>query len=346
MSKANKVSIGAFNLYIGFAMLGVILAHTIGLFHDYSISIIVRAIFEIITYIGIFGFAIISGYKLKLPGNLKKYISKVCRDYLELYYIFGFITVITFGVIHFWCFRYLKATLKEMLLMAIGYLFAIYPAISIGNYTIYSCEPLYFFVALIMAEVITVFILTSFEKYREIIVGITVLIGSILMYLLPGTPFALSHGMLLTGCIYVGYVLREKAFYENGIDLKTSIIIIGISVCVYLLKYIPHTGCFEYFFNTIAGSLAGIVLIKYCIMYSSAKNRIFPKIKEIGKLSFFVLGAHAIEYYAVPWYLLVDRMNGIPAELGMLIIYIIRLLIIFIIVRISEYLYKKSLLKK
>ena len=40
--------------------------------------------------------------------------------------------------------------------MAIGFLFAIYPEIPIGDVTIYSCGPLYFFVAFIMAEVITV----------------------------------------------------------------------------------------------------------------------------------------------------------------------------------------------
>ena len=150
MSKANKISIGSFNFYIGIAMLGVVLCHTIEVFPQESLSFAVRAVFEVITYIGIAGFAIISGYKLRLPGDFKKYIAKTCRDYLKMYYVFGFITVIAFGIIHFLFFQYLRGTLKESLLMAIGFLFAVYPAIPIGELTIYSCGPLYFFVAFIM----------------------------------------------------------------------------------------------------------------------------------------------------------------------------------------------------
>ena len=345
MSKANKISIGSFNFYIGIAMLGVVLSHTIGLFPQESLSFVLRAVFEVITFIGVSGFAIISGYKLRLPGNFKKYIAKTCSDYLKLYYIFGIITVIAFGVIHFLCFRYIQGTVKEMILMAIGFLFAIYPEIPIGDVIIYSCGPMYFFVAFIMAEVITVFILTTFKKYRELIVVIVVLIGSALMYVLPGCPFALSQAMLLTGCIYTGYVLKERAFYEKGMKPLTAVLTVAVSVCIYMIKYLPHMGLFEYFIKIVAGILVGTVLIGYCIVYSVGRNKLTSKIKEIGKLSYFVLGAHAIEYYAIPWYLFADKIAGVSPELGILIIFAVRLVIILAIVRVSEHLYKKSLLK-
>ncbi len=345
MSKNYKVSIGSFNFYIGIAMLAVVLSHTIGLFPQDSLSFGIRALFEVITYIGISGFAIISGYRLRLPGNFRKYIVKTCRDYLKLYYLFGLMTVIAFGVIHFLCFRYLNGTLKEMFLMAIGFLFAIYPEIPVGDLIIYSCGPLYFLVAFVMAEIITVFILTTFKKFRELIVGITVLIGSVLMYILPGCPFAFSQAMLLTGCLYTGYILREHSFYEKSMRLSTSIITVFISVCIYSIKFIPHMECLEYFIRIVAGILIGVVLVNYCIVYSVGKNKIGSKIKGIGKLSFFVLGAHAIEYYAIPWYLFVDKICDLSPELGILIIYITRLILILMIVKISEYFYKKSLLK-
>ena len=65
--------------------------------------------------------------------------------------------------------------------------------------------------------------------------------------------------------------------------------------------------------------------------------------KEIGRVSFFVLGAHTIEYFAIPWYLVADKMAEISSELGALIIYVIRLIIIFVIVKISMRIYKHML---
>ncbi|WP_022765617.1 acyltransferase family protein [Butyrivibrio sp. XPD2006] len=345
MSEQRKISIGSFNLYIGIAMVCVVLAHTIGLFPSDSLSIVFRAVFEVITYVGVAGFAIIAGYKLRLPGNLKKYIIRTCKDYLKLYYAFGLITVLLFGIIHFLCFRYIPGTIKEMGLMATGFLFAVYPPIPVGDVTIYSCGPLYFIVAFIVAEVITVTILCLAKRYSGIIIAITMLLGSVLMNVLTGCPFALSSAMLFTGCIYAGYLLREKSFFDKTMNPVAVLITTVISVGIYLLKYIPALKNFEFLLATIAGIFAGTILINYCILLSTKKNRFTSFMKEIGRVSFFVLGAHTIEYFSIPWYLIVEKMTGMPAELGVLVIYSIRLIIIFVIVKITVRIYKRILSK-
>ena len=342
MSGQRKISIGSFNYYIGCAMLGVVLAHTIGLFPEESLPIFVRAVFEVITYIGVAGFAVISGYKLKLPDNLKRYVFRTVSKFIKLYSAFGIVTVIMFGIIHFLCFHYLKGSLTETFLMAVGFLFAVYPSIPIGDHMIYSCGPMYFFVAFMMAELISVVVLLKVKKHVEIVFISLMLIGSALSTLLPGMPFALSYVMLFTGCIYAGYDLKRKSFLEKGIDFKSSVILIVLSVVIHFFGKLSFVKTFESFFTMSAGVLAGLVLINLCFNLAENKNKFNSIIKEIGRFSFLVVGAHTIEYFAIPWYLVVDKTQGLHVEISLITIYVVRLALIYIIVKCSLFLTKKK----
>ncbi len=343
MEKNRKINIGTFNFFIGWAILCVILVHTIELFSKDALSPFFRVLFELFSYIGVAGFAMISGYKLRIPNDLKKYIIRTGRDYLKIYYLFGLVTVIVFGIIHFICFQYAKGTLKEMLLLATGFLFGIYPAIPIGNVTIYSCGPLYFVVAFVIAEIILVSILCLAQKYKGIIVITIMLIGSILIKIIPGSPFALTSAMLFTGCIYAGYLLREQELFENNINLKTSLLCLALSFVFYGVKFIPLLKYLELFFKVLSGIFAGIVLINICTVVSRRKSGVVSKLKKIGRVSIFVLGAHTVEYFSIPWYLLAEKCNAVSAEAGVIVIYSLRLVIVFIIVKISLYFLKNGL---
>lgn len=345
MSKVNKVSIGAFNLYIGFAMICVVLVHTIELFSEQQLSIVVKVLFEALSFIGVAGFAVISGYKLKVPRDLKSYIKKISKEYLKMYYLFGAITVVLFSIIHLTCFRYIQGTIKETILLLIGFAFAVYPAIPIGDVVIYSCGPLYFIVAFLIAEILTVIILNSKFQLKEVIILALMLMGSILLDIFPGCPFALTSAMLLTGCFYTGFMLKEKQFFEKKRSFIVLLFAVVISAGIYCLKYITFFEKIHLLIEIIAGIIAGTVLVYLCVVYSGNKNRLFSLMKKIGRVSFFVLGAHTIEYFAIPWYLVVNKISVLSPELGVLIIYIVRLIIIFTIVKISEYLFKKRLLR-
>ena len=230
MSEQKKiaVSIGMFDLFKGFAMICVIAAHTKTLFPGAFLFLQGQIGSKSIEYglIGILGclatfgvslmpaFFVISGYGFR-KRKIKKTIIQQAKLLLIPYFVTAIATIIFHFCNHYLFFRYLPDAIKETIRLALGFLLGLSATTTIGNYTIFSCGPVWFLLSMFWGWIL----FNTIENYvKQTWILTTVVITSTIgwgLSFLKICPWCIDHGMVSVFYYYLGYYIKKRKVFSE-----------------------------------------------------------------------------------------------------------------------------------
>ena len=374
MKKERKIenSLGMFDLYKGIAMLLMVYFHIKSLFpsftfggatsvndviknmpYVFSLPIIGRVLFSIFIMFPISmmpALLIVAGY-----GFRKRSISKAfklnAKELLKPYLITAIVTTLINIVMHYAFFRYLPGALKESGFVFGGLILGLSQTTEIGSITLYANGPLWFILAMFWALTFFNIIINKVSEKRipYFVFGLSV-VGWLLSYI-KGVPFCLSQGLVGTINVYIGYYLKKSKFFLRKHSIKEKItIFVAVVIPNFLLAmfgFVTEMADNIYSLgpiNYIENGLFGVLLLYAFLHLNYLRGKISGVLRKIGRYSLYVMSIHTVEMIAVPWYVLAGHFQD-QQLLGLIIIYIIKLLIIFascfLIIKITDFIKKR-----
>lgn len=300
--KKIKIGLGSFDLIKGIAILSVIYLHA---GWDSCFSNIVNIVWK--SFLGGFMpmFFILNGYGFK-KKPIMKMLKKTGSDFLVPYFL-----IIPMAIfLHFIC---------NMPL----YPDVIYGFQDVKNYVISflhgrDCAgPLWFFLALFIANNTLNLILAIKEKWMRIIcVVFSVTAGFAVMHT-GFCFFRIVEGLTAVGFSYIGYVLKEKRLLEKAYTSIWGYLIL-VPLWVFQVLILSKGGMILDMYSSeytllqffLAGGI-GLLLICIGLMLNRIKWNGMEFFRKCGMYSYWILMVHTIDMIAVPWHDLL-RNNSLP----------------------------------
>ena len=375
MRKKIKIenSLGMFDLYKGIAMLLMVFFHIKSLFPSFNVGAMtsIEDVIDKMPYVfrlPIFGRILFSIYVMfpvsMMPsllivagyGYRKRSISKAlklnAKELLKPYIITALATTLANVVMHYAFFRYLPGALKESGCVFGGFILGLSQTTQIGNVMLYANGPMWYILAMFWALTVYNIIINklSGKKIPYFVCGVSI-VGWLLSYI-KNIPFCLSQGLI--GVIYVGighylkkskFFLREHAIKEKIIILFTIIVpnfLLGMFGCITeMADNIYSLGPINY----VENGLFGVLVLYLFLRLNGLRGKITSAIRKIGRYSLFVMSVHTAEMIAIPWYVVAEHFQA-RQLFGLVMIYIIKLLIIFtaclLIIKTTDYIKRRD----
>ena len=308
-----KNSIAMFDQIKGLGMIAIILSHTISigtLFQNLSENVLAKIFFVLVVSIAnvlIPLFFVISGYGFrKMP--IKKCVKNQVRFLLKPYLVIAFFSGIIHLCCHYLAFRYWPGAVKETLKVIGGYAFALPSNQTFFGVTLFFCGAAWYLAALMIGWILldVIEVLTR-EKYVKWFVLLAVFIGWMLG-MNKGMFFCISQGMIATGFIYLGQTMKKCKYLNKRVTAaETLVLLMGIlvaAVSMFVTGTIDNMADGVWglgLFSIIWDGLLGVMLLRYSMLVAHNGLSILG---VLGKYSLMILGVHAVEMTAIPWYLL------------------------------------------
>jgi fucose 4-O-acetylase-like acetyltransferase len=334
-----KNTLGMFDLYKGYVMVTMIIAHTYGLFDNIGNNPVMMVILGITAVIGeaaMPALFVLSGYgfrKTTFKKCLKRQYNTIIIPYIW--------TVIITSIVHFFGYYLmyggLKITLKQTIGTFLGGVWGATWIFPVWKFTISPCGAVWFLCALVVASLVFNELLNRFEgKMLFAAVLITSIIGVLLLNI-KWLPWALSHGTIAVVFLYLGYVIKKKKIFINITPLQA--LLVTIPAAGGFLAIIALVGDFnmaygQYPLGPVSVYFVG-VLGCVCIYWFLHLNRFNGKIstclRSLGRNSLYILLIHSIEIVAVGRYLQYDFVNNWKGNIlvACLIQLVVRMIVVF-----------------
>ncbi len=343
---------GMFNLIKGLMMLSIILTHTPdivgnGLMTDLDNMILNIAFGNAMITI----FFILSGYGFRVT-KMKKCLKTQSSQILIPYAIVAVFTICLHLFCHFIVFRYLPGALNATSSVAAGFLLGLSNSTTIHGYQIFQVGPVWFLISLWGATVILNYLMLHFkEKTVGIICTVFLIIGCLWGYTGITIPFCFIQMLLGTWYLYLGYQIRKHDLFRVKFS-KPGICILAI--LIFLSIFIGDVRFASSYWKIGIADLilAGAAAYAWIMLFIHLNQFIFPfreQICMIGRYSLWVMCIHTVENQGLLWYYF-GSFLPFAWRINVLIIYIIKLVIIFIalmiVIRINSYINKKKKQKR
>ncbi|SEA76992.1 Acyltransferase family protein [Pseudobutyrivibrio sp. ACV-2] len=357
-------SIGMFDLFKGIAMVLIVLMHNRSNFPMLMIDIITKYsesgtlknipfVFEKSIIAGICisvlgavlaslmpAMFILSGYSVRKRPILKNF-SLEMKELIKPYLWTTIVTVLFNIIIHFCFFRYLPGAFQESLKVLAGMLLGFSQTVQFENIIIFANGPVWFILALFWALGIFNILLSVVDeaKIKYYALGLSI-IGWLLSYT-DFTPFCLSQGLVGVLYVYMGYYIRKNKaltsqhsrknlFNYTSFVIIPNIILVALGMITEMSDNVYSLGPVTY----IESGLLGIgVLYVFLRINKLFNGKIANALRYLGVYSLYFMCIHTVEMIAVPWYVIAEKLINQPV-LGFVILYIFRLIIIVIALKI------------
>ena len=372
-------TLGMFDLLKGIAMLLIVLAHNRSLFPDLllnrvtaqetsgyfkylsfvkDLSIIASIIFAILAvfFVSLMpALLIISGYGFR-KRNIGKFWSHSAKELIKPYVITAIVTTILHMVLHYTFFHYLRGAIKASAEVFGGQILGLSQTTTFAGITLYANGPIWYLLTLFWAISFFNVIVNKFdEKSMPYAVFSISVIGWLLSYL-KFVPFCISQGMVGVIYIYIGYILKKTKFFQKTHTTKWKVLyfcfVVIPNIVLLAFGYLTEMADNVYSLGPITYIENGLLAIGFlaCFLrFNAYRGKITNTIRMIGRYSLYVMCVHSVEMIAIPWYKIAEQFEN-SKLVGFIIIYIIRLIIIFVgcfaTIKILERIKKNKQIKK
>lgn len=356
---ALKSSIGAFDFLKGVGMLLVVCGHSFAqdsLSDYYASDISPLMMFLLFLFLLLFkvfqfglmpAFLMISGMGFR-PRPFGKCLKQQVEMILKPYLYVAAATVSIHLVVHYLCFRYFHDSVVESVKVAAGFLLALPHSLTIGGIQIFWCGAVWYLIALMIGWLLLDLVLQYVsDKWHHWSVAGIVFLGW-LIGLIGTVPFCLSQGMIASGGLYLGYLMKKKK-----LTFLNTRLFLPAAAASYVISLIADftTGRVESMSEGVwllgpvsivldfTVGLALVLLFQRFNAFRDQKNLkqfgLYRWFVSIGRNSMQIFCVHTVEMIALPWYLFTEWWTGSPL-VGGLILSAVRFSLILLICRILK----------
>ena len=329
-------SLGMFDLLKGIGMLAIVFAHTAELYPLGTNDVIPFA-FALFAYREALmaAFFIASGYGFR-KRSIHKCIEQQLKTLLKPYLYTALATTVLHTFIHHAAFGSWDAALSESAKVLGGFLLGLPHTATYFGQQFFSCGPMWYLVALMLAWVLLDVLLEIFpERYiTPAVVGVTLLGWGVT--LVWEAPFCIAQGMVSLPYLYIGYLARSAAFSklpfpaEPKPDLSRprwassrGVLLTQSTDCVSLGEWTMGP------LSILLDGAVGYGIIRLFLEWQRrVDGPISHAIEWVGRRSLFIFCIHTVELTAIPWYLMAAKYADHPVQ-GMLLQFVFSLVSIF-----------------
>lgn len=318
-------SMGTFNLFKGISMLAIVLGHTIG-----QTNLITSYARQFINAIGqsfVVCLFICCGFGIR-SSSVKTAFKTQKRSYFKLYLIVTCITTVLYFVFNYLVNTNFMRARNETLMILGGFITGESHITHLLDWTMYDGGLMWFFTTLaISGFLLSVILKYADEKKQIYIVILSMIIGVYLSLYWKHLPFCLIQSMICLFFMYVGYFVKKKKVLEINLPWWTLLFFV-----VSFISIFPDIGIADNIYCYGIISVLGTTVVAYFFIYwylriKHKSGKINDFINKVGFDSSYILCIHAVEYSAIPWYVVVDKYQANPI-ISTIIILITRIIII------------------
>ena len=330
-------SIGMFDMLKGAGMLTIVFAHTAELYPMQAVSgLSLTAFFPFIYREALMAaFFIASGYGFR-KRSIHKCIHQQLKSLLKPYAYTALFTCVLHFIIHYKTFQYLPGTIGESIKVTGGFLLGLPHTATYFGQQFFSCGPMWYLVALMLAWVLLDVLLEIFpERYiTPAVVGVTLLGWGVT--LVWEAPFCIAQGMVSLPYLYIGYLAKKRRLFETPLSgrAKAGLIVsaLGVVAGVLLTQSTDCVSLGEWTMGPLSILLDGAVGYGIIRLFLKWQRRVDGPISHaiewVGRRSLFIFCIHTVELTAIPWYLMAAKYADHPVQ-GMLLQFVFSLVSIF-----------------
>lgn len=330
-TKKSVNQLGMFDFAKGIGMIFVVLGHVLGYYTFKGPILLLLIPFVYVRYGIMQMFFITGGYNFRKRDVLKT-VKQQFGFYIKPYLVLAPITVFTYTIVHYLTFCYKEGAIKEGINMAMTFLCGISNPSTFLGYTFnYGIVAVWFFIAMFIGWNLLNIIMRINNKTISTVIVIMVVISGYVLSKIGTFPWCLSQGLIATGYIYIGHIMKKKKVLEKKIPPLIMLMLIVVSVLGAAFGYVDMA------YNTwklgmldvILGAVAGFLMIKLCLIFNDFDNILVNGIKTVGKYTFLILPIHCFEMMVYHWGQLAKKFVNYPF-IGFLVQSIISIAIIIV----------------
>ena len=329
-------SLGMFDLLKGIGMLAIVFAHTAELY-PLGTNDVTPFAFALFAYREALmaAFFIASGYGFR-KRSIHKCIEQQLKTLLKPYLYTALATTVLHAFIHHAAFGSWDAAISESAKVLGGFLLGLPHTATYFGQQFFSCGPMWYLVALMLAWVLLDVLLEIFpERYiTPAVVGVALLGWGVT--LVWEAPFCIAQGMVSLPYLYIGYLAKKRRLFETPLSgrAKAGLIVsaLGVVAGVLLTQSTDCVSLGEWTMGPLSILLDGAVGYGIIRLFLKWQRRVDGPISHaiewVGRRSLFIFCIHTVELTAIPWYLMAAKYADHPVQ-GMLLQFVFSLVSIF-----------------
>ena len=318
-------SLGMFDLLKGIGMLAIVFAHTAELY-PLGTNDVTPFAFALFAYREALmaAFFIASGYGFR-KRSIHKCIEQQLKTLLKPYLYTALATTVLHAFIHHAAFGSWDAAISESAKVLGGFLLGLPHTATYFGHQFFSCGPMWYLVALMLAWVLLDVLLEIFpERYiTPAVVGVTLLGWGVT--LVWEAPFCIAQGMVSLPYLYIGYLAKKRRLFETPLSgrAKAGLIVsaLGVVAGVLLTQSTDCVSLGEWTMGPLSillDAATGFLFIRLFMRLNRFAGPIAQGLQAIGRNSLNIFCIHTVELIAIPWYLFAAHFTDHPLR-GMLL---------------------------
>ena len=318
-------SLGMFDLLKGIGMLAIVFAHTAELY-PLGTNDVTPFAFALFAYREALmaAFFIASGYGFR-KRSIHKCIEQQLKTLLKPYVYTALATTVLHAFIHHAAFGSWDAAISESAKVLGGFLLGLPHTATYFGQQFFSCGPMWYLVALMLAWVLLDVLLEVFpERYiTPAVVGVTLLGWGVT--LVWEAPFCIAQGMVSLPYLYIGYLAKKNRWLDKPLPRRTLYILLGGTALTAVGALLAQsTDCISMGewtlgpLSILLDAATGFLFIRLFMRLNRFTGPIAQGLQAIGRNSLNIFCIHTVELIAIPWYLFAAHFTDHPLR-GMLL---------------------------
>lgn len=318
-------SLGMFDLLKGIGMLAIVFAHTAELY-PLGTNDVTPFAFALFAYREALmaAFFIASGYGFR-KRSIHKCIEQQLKTLLKPYLYTALATTVLHAFIHHAAFGSWDAAISESAKVLGGFLLGLPHTATYFGQQFFSCGPMWYLVALMLAWVLLDVLLEVFpERYiTPAVVGVTLLGWGVT--LVWEAPFCIAQGMVSLPYLYIGYLAKKNRWLDKPLPRRTLYILLGGTALTAVGALLAQsTDCISMGewtlgpLSILLDAATGFLFIRLFMRLNRFTGPIAQGLQAIGRNSLNIFCIHTVELIAIPWYLFAAHFTDHPLR-GMLL---------------------------
>ena len=318
-------SLGMFDLLKGIGMLAIVFAHTAELY-PLGTNDVTPFAFALFAYREALmaAFFIASGYGFR-KRSIHKCIEQQLKTLLKPYVYTALATTVLHAFIHHAAFGSWDAAISESAKVLGGFLLGLPHTATYFGQQFFSCGPMWYLVALMLAWVLLDVLLEIFpERYiTPAVVGVTLLGWGVT--LVWEAPFCIAQGMVSLPYLYIGYLAKKNRWLDKPLPRRTLYILLGGTALTAVGALLAQsTDCISMGewtlgpLSILLDAATGFLFIRLFMRLNRFTGPIAQGLQAIGRNSLNIFCIHTVELIAIPWYLFAAHFTDHPLR-GMLL---------------------------
>ena len=318
-------SLGMFDLLKGIGMLAIVFAHTAELY-PLGANDVTPFAFALFAYREALmaAFFIASGYGFR-KRSIHKCIEQQLKTLFKPYVYTALATTVLHAFIHHAAFGSWDAAISESAKVLGGFLLGLPHTATYFGHQFFSCGPMWYLVALMLAWVLLDVLLEIFpERYiTPAVVGVTLLGWGVT--LVWEAPFCIAQGMVSLPYLYIGYLAKKNRWLDKPLPGRTLYILLGGTALTAVGALLAQsTDCISMGewtlgpLSILLDAATGFLFIRLFMRLNRFTGPIAQGLQAIGRNSLNIFCIHTVELIAIPWYLFAAHFTDHPLR-GMLL---------------------------